>query len=144
MEVGLLTMLTIPWIPSVVWNVIFKNKLSRKIERYSKIYSLIIVSILLVLFVDSIHDMIKYSYAAESSEEPTIWAQSDVLISSSRLFLAERNFYLVGSTLFLFLVIRRTAELILRDAKMKASMANETELQTSAIKEGAKAMNVVH
>lgn len=46
--------------------------------------------------------------------------------------------------MFLFLVIRRTAELILRDAKMKASMANETELQTSAIKEGAKAMNVVH
>lgn len=88
--------------------------------------------------------MIKYSYAADSIEEPKIWTQSEVLISSSRLFMAERNFYLVGSTLFLFLVIRRVAELITRDAKSKDTMIHEVKapgeilLRSDAVKQGVK------
>lgn len=116
-EAILLTMLTIPWIPSITWSVIFKCNLGKKIQSYSKISSSITVGLLLVLFADSVRELVKYSKVTDAIEEPTIWAQNDIVITSSRLFRAERNFYLLGITLFLFLVIRRTVSLISREAE---------------------------
>lgn len=115
-EVIFLTLLCISYIPSSVWLAIFRNSVVVTIQTYSKTYSTIIVCFLLVLWADSIREIWKYNDASESIEETFGWASSDALVHS-RLFRAQRNFYLVGAALFLFIISRRMVELILQQAE---------------------------
>lgn len=121
-EVILLILLSIPSIPSSVWKIIFQNSYVETIHGYWQTYSSIVAVFLIILLADSVREMIKYDAAHESMDDmPMGWAQNDALVNS-RLFRAQRNFYLVSGNLFMYFVIRRMVALILQIADIEEQL----------------------
>lgn len=118
-EVVLLTLFCIPCITPSTWKMICQNQLVIAIQNNFRVYSTIVLGFLAILLMDSIREILKYGSSNESMDEmPLGWAQNDALVHS-RLFRAQRNFYITGATIFMFFVIKRMAELNLQIADIE-------------------------
>jgi len=99
--------------------------------------------ILILLFIDSIREMNRYSIGkVQDSEHGHLDAE---LQHSMKLFRAQRNFYVAGFALFLYLVIRRLVQLIndyarvIADQKASLSQAQSaTQALNSYLADGDK------
>ena len=98
-EIGLVSMLMLPFISASNWKKLFNLSLVKKISLHSNQYFRIILAILAVLFMDSIRLMNKYD-----DEEG-----KNAKIKELR---AQRNFYIAGMAIFLWFVINRMIGLI--------------------------------
>jgi len=143
-EIGALLLLLLPFISPRMWNKLIKSKLLKGIENQFIYYFYVLVTILILFFLDAIREMRKYS--EEQFEEGHSHGQShlDVQMQTHmRLFRAQRNFYISGFALLLTLVIRRMVGLLAsnatldveREAAMKqaksASKTAETLLESA-------------
>jgi len=120
-EIGFLMLLLVPFVSPKVWNKLFKSKILKGIENQFIYYFYVLVTILIMFFLDAIREMRKYS--DEQFEENQSHAASHLdmqMQTHMRLFRAQRNFYISGFALFLCLVIRRMIGLLVSNATLEA------------------------
>ncbi|XP_077328570.1 B-cell receptor-associated protein 29 [Lithobates pipiens] len=129
-EIAVLLILCIPFVSPLRWRKIFRFQLWSKISPYWNKAFLSIIVVLIVLFLDAIREVRKYS------SSPTI-DKGAALPSSSydhihmKLFRSQRNLYISGFSLFLWLVLRRVISLI---NQLASVMDDNDALQTQVEK----------
>ena len=109
-EVIIVLLLVLPIISPTRWQKIFKSQFLKSLSDRASIYFLILLAILVVILLDAIREMRKYStVVAVERDHHHVDAG---LQGSMKLFRAQRNFHISGFSLFLSLVIRRLVILI--------------------------------
>ena len=86
-----------------MWNKVFRSRLLRGLETQLLYYFYVLVAILVLLFLDAIREMQKYS------SEEAFMSGTRLIMSSHldtqmqmqmRLFRAQRNFFIAGYNMF--------------------------------------------
>ncbi|GIY09463.1 b-cell receptor-associated protein 29 [Caerostris extrusa] len=117
-EIGVVLLLMLPFISATMWQKLFKSRFIRSLAAYSNFYFSAFFVILLLLFLDSIRQMQKYSIARDQEQDH---GHLDAeLQQSMKMFRAQRNCYIAGFALFLAPVIRRLASLLSKQAELIA------------------------
>ncbi|XP_018412579.1 PREDICTED: B-cell receptor-associated protein 29 [Nanorana parkeri] len=135
-EIALLLILCIPFVSPLRWRKIFRFQLWSKISPYWNKAFLSIIVVLVVLFLDAVREVRKYSSG------PTIDKGASLTSSSydhihMKLFRSQRNLYISGFSLFLWLVLRRVISLINQLASvMDDNDARQTQVEK--VNEAAK------
>lgn len=112
-EIGVILILCIPFISPSRWKKIFRYQLWSKISPYWNKAFLSIIVILIVLFLDAVREVRKYSVNSAIDKTAKLYANTyDHL--HMKLFRAQRNLYISGFSLFLWLVLRRVTNLIVQ------------------------------
>jgi len=147
-EIGAILLLLVPFISTRMWNKVFKFKFLKGLESQLIYYFYVLVAILILFFLDAIREMQKYSSEEQHQQQVGMPHLDSQMQMHMRLFRAQRNFYIAGFALFLFLVIKKLVSLIsanaglqaAKEAAMKqaesASRAAETLMTASAQESG--------
>ncbi|XP_061178804.1 B-cell receptor-associated protein 31-like [Saccostrea echinata] len=134
-EIGVVIVLLLPFVSPSRWQKIFKSRIVSSASSYSYIYFNVFIAILLLLFVDSIREVHKYT---EPTETVDLKHNPDsVNVGLMKLFRAQRNFYISGFALFLWFIIRRLLTLLNEEAKLGAqceAYKKQAESATAAAK----------
>ncbi|XP_063998577.1 tRNA-dihydrouridine(20a/20b) synthase [NAD(P)+]-like isoform X2 [Pogoniulus pusillus] len=135
-EIAVILVLCLPFISPLRWQKIFTIPLwSKMAVIWNKMFLTIIV-LLIILFLDAVREVRKYS-AAHAIERAVNVNSSAFDHIQMKLFRSQRNLYLSGFSLFLWLVLRRTVTLLTQLAKGMASHA-ALEAQVNDATEAAK------
>jgi len=113
-EIAVVILLLLPIIPPKTWQKFFKSRFLKSLESQSNLYFSGFLIILVLLFIDSIREMRRYTATREMDHEHG--HLNAEMQHSMKLFRAQRNFYIAGFALFLCLVVRRLTSLISRQA----------------------------
>ncbi|CAK8676069.1 unnamed protein product [Clavelina lepadiformis] len=120
LEIAICILLCLPFINAKRWKYVFKSRLFALFVSYGNLYFMVLISILCLLFADAVREVRKYSLPdaqqVNLSNNPN--AQDHVLMM---LFRAQRNLYISGFALFLWLVLRRLVLLISDTATLEAN-----------------------
>ncbi|XP_071037054.1 B-cell receptor-associated protein 31 [Parasteatoda tepidariorum] len=117
-EIAVVLILMLPFISATMWQKLFKSRFLQSLASYSNFYFSAFFVILLLLFLDSIRQMNKYSTAKD--QEMSHGHLDAELQQSMRMFRAQRNCYIAGFALFLAPVIRRLTSLLSKNAELIA------------------------
>uniref|UniRef100_A0A915ATN2 Endoplasmic reticulum transmembrane protein n=1 Tax=Parascaris univalens TaxID=6257 RepID=A0A915ATN2_PARUN len=139
-EIAAVLVLLLPWIRPSFWNRVFKSRLVGWFERHAHVYSIAGTGVLILLFMDAIREVRKY--AAEAVADTRIHAAGADNAIHMRLFRAQRNLYVSGFALLLFLVIKRLVSLLSRGAQLEAA-AEAALKQAEGASRAAKSLMVV-
>ncbi|XP_049331083.1 B-cell receptor-associated protein 29 isoform X2 [Astyanax mexicanus] len=134
-EIGILFFLCLPFISAKRWQSIFKLNMWSSIARFWNKGFLAMIIILIVLFLDAVREVRKYSGAEPSKEAKMTPNMVDHL--HMKLFRAQRNLYISGFSLFLWLVLRRVIMLINQLAEV-TDTSKALHAQTEAANLAAK------
>ncbi|XP_077487837.1 B-cell receptor-associated protein 31 isoform X1 [Amblyomma americanum] len=128
-EIAVVLLLMIPFISPRSWNKIFKSRFFKSLGAQADIYFTVMIVVLVLFFFDSIREMRKYgAHRDEAQSEYHHHGNLDVEMQQSmKMFRAQRNFYIAGFALFLWLVIRRLITLISAQAVLLA--VNEASMK---------------
>uniref|UniRef100_A0AC34R065 Endoplasmic reticulum transmembrane protein n=1 Tax=Panagrolaimus sp. JU765 TaxID=591449 RepID=A0AC34R065_9BILA len=118
-EIILTLLLLLPWIRPGMWRTIFNSRLVQSVAHFTTAAQYSTIVVLLLLFIDAVREVRKYTDVDTSLETRRI-AETDATLHM-RLFRAQRNLYISGFALLLFLVISRIVSLLLRSAYLSAS-----------------------
>lgn len=124
LEIAICLILCLPFIGHKRWHSLFKSNFIGLILSYGNVAFIVVVSILCLLFADALREVRKYGSSGvhDVNLENNPNAQDHVLMM---LFRAQRNLYISGFALFLFIVLRRMCTLLSiaaqSDAKAEAS-----------------------
>uniref|UniRef100_A0A1B0ARI9 Endoplasmic reticulum transmembrane protein n=1 Tax=Glossina palpalis gambiensis TaxID=67801 RepID=A0A1B0ARI9_9MUSC len=91
------------------WDRFFKSKFLSRLSKKAQAYFIIVMSVLLLLLVDAFLEMRKYSNEEYRNVDLRL---NSKMHQNTRLFRAQRNFYVSGFAIFLMMVIRRLVTLI--------------------------------
>ena len=140
-EIGVILLLLVPFISSKyelipfvliscqpfyqtrMWNKIFRSRLMRGVETQLLYYFYVLVAILILLFLDSIREMQKYSsdeYQVHGTRMMASHLDTQMQMQM-RLFRAQRNFFIAGFALFLLLVIKKLVSLTSANAGLQVT-----------------------
>eukprot|EP00091_Calanus_sinicus_P003123 TRINITY_DN13280_c0_g1_i1.p1 TRINITY_DN13280_c0_g1~~TRINITY_DN13280_c0_g1_i1.p1 ORF type:complete len:204 (-),score=73.78 TRINITY_DN13280_c0_g1_i1:48-659(-) len=120
-EIGIILLLLVPFISTRMWNKVFKSSFLKSLESQLIYYFYVIVAILILFFLDAIREMQKYSSEEQHQQAVGVSHLDTQMQMHMRLFRAQRNFYIAGFALFLFLVIKRLVSLISANAGLQAA-----------------------
>jgi len=120
-EMVFILLLMLPWIRAGTWTKNFRSRFVRQVEAYRPIFMYTIFGILLLLFFDAIREVRKYSNVDMSAGSQAQMAPNAETHIHLRLFRAQRNLYVSGFALFLWLVIRRMVQMVTLEAQLQAS-----------------------
>lgn len=137
-EIAVVLILMLPIIPASMWQKLFKSRFLRSLADYSNFYFSAFFVILLLLFLDSIRQMHKYSTAKD--QEIGHGHLDAELQQSMRMFRSQRNCYIAGFALFLAPVIRRLVSLISKQAELSARECASLKQAQSATETAKKLM----
>lgn len=118
-EIAVLLALLFPWISPVHWKKVFNSRILHAFKRFANVYSYAMIAVLLLLFLDGAREVRKYGDADIAIDARRV-IESDSIVHM-RLFRAQRNLYISGFALLLFLVIKRIVSLISRTANLQAA-----------------------
>ncbi|NWX83973.1 BAP29 protein, partial [Nothoprocta pentlandii] len=113
------------------WQKIFMISLWSKLAFFWNKAFLTIIILLIVLFFDAVREVKKYSavYASERVVNVNTSAYDHIQM---KLFRSQRNLYISGFSLFLWLVLRRIVTLLTQLAKgMITQVALETQVNNT-------------
>ncbi|XP_069739627.1 tRNA-dihydrouridine(20a/20b) synthase [NAD(P)+]-like isoform X2 [Phaenicophaeus curvirostris] len=128
-EIGVILVLCLPFISPLRWQKIFTIPLWSKLAVFWNKVFLTTIILLIVLFLDAVREVRKYSAVHVSEKAVNINTNAFDHIQM-KLFRSQRNLYLSGFSLFLWLVLRRTVTLLTQLAKQ---MASHAALETQVI-----------
>ncbi|VIO87514.1 B-cell receptor-associated protein 31-like containing protein [Brugia malayi] len=133
LEIAVVLLLLLPWIRPTLWSKFFKSRVVNTFEKHATVYFISALCILLLLFADAIREVRKYAneVAIEGSIRHT--ADSENVVHM-RLFRAQRNLYISGFALLLFLIIKRLVALLSRGALLEAAAEAAMKQAESATK----------
>ncbi|KAM9853516.1 tRNA-dihydrouridine(20a/20b) synthase [NAD(P)+]-like [Aulostomus maculatus] len=120
-EMGILVLLCIPFISAKRWQSIFQLRIWSSLARFWNKVFLTMIIILIVLFLDAIREVRKYSATdlrTESKLQPNMFDHMHM-----KLFRAQRNLYISGFAVFLWLVMKRVVTLINQLASVSGTTA---------------------
>ncbi|KAJ8387678.1 hypothetical protein AAFF_G00151090 [Aldrovandia affinis] len=126
-EIGVILILSLPFISAQRWQKIFKLSIWNRVAPFWNKGFLTMIIILIVLFLDAVREVRKYSRADPQKDDKLHPNMFDHL--HMKLFRAQRNLYISGFSLFLWLVMRRVITLI---NQLAASKGTGAALQTQA------------
>ncbi|XP_049639559.1 B-cell receptor-associated protein 29-like [Suncus etruscus] len=135
-EIGLILIFCLPFIPPQRWQKIFSFSVWGKIASFWNKAFLTVIVLLIVLFLDAIREVRKYSATPviekTSTSKPNAYEHMQM-----KLFRSQRNLYISGFSLFFWLVLRRLVTLITQLAKemtQKAVLKKQAENTSEAAK----------
>ncbi|XP_028668854.1 B-cell receptor-associated protein 29 [Erpetoichthys calabaricus] len=134
-EIGILLFLCLPFISAVRWQKIFRFRIWECIAPYWNKGFLTMIIVLIVLFIDAVREVRKYSGAEANKETKLHPNMFDHL--HMKLFRAQRNLYISGFSLFLWLMLRRVVTLITLLANTQETrhvLKTQAEMSEEAIK----------
>jgi len=120
-EIGAILLLLVPFISTRMWNKVFKSRFLRGLESQLIYYFWVLAAILILFFLDAIREMQKYSTEEQHQQQVGMSHLDSQMQMHMRLFRAQRNFYISGFALFLFLVIKKLVALISANAGLEAA-----------------------
>ncbi|XP_037578420.1 B-cell receptor-associated protein 31-like [Dermacentor silvarum] len=137
-EIAVVLLLMIPFISPRTWNKLFKSRFLKSLGAQADIYFTVMIVVLVLFFFDvqgrfllqiPVREMRKYgAHREEAQSEYHHHGNLDVEMQQSmKMFRAQRNFYIAGFALFLWLVIRRLVTLISAQAVLLA--VNEASMK---------------
>ncbi|XP_036256479.1 tRNA-dihydrouridine(20a/20b) synthase [NAD(P)+]-like isoform X2 [Molothrus ater] len=135
-EIGVILVLCLPFISPLRWQKIFMFPLWSKMAVFWNKMFLTIIVLLIILFLDAVREVRKYSSVHVNEKAANVNSSAFDHIQM-KLFRSQRNLYLSGFSLFLWLVLRRTVTLLTQLAKEMASHA-ALETQVNDATEAAK------
>ncbi|KAJ8377409.1 hypothetical protein AAFF_G00260690 [Aldrovandia affinis] len=109
-EVGVLLLFCLPFISAKRWQSVFNLGIWNRLARFWNKFFLAMIIVLIVLFIDAVREMRKYSvseHGKDSMVYPNAFDHRHM-----KLFRSHRNLYISGFSLFLWLVLRRVITLI--------------------------------
>lgn len=109
-EMGILFILCIPFISPRRWKFVFHLRIWGYVARFWNKVFLTMIIILIVLFLDAVREVRKYSAKDVGSDAKLQPSMYDHL--HMKLFRAQRNLYISGFAVFLWLVMKRVITLI--------------------------------
>ncbi|CAI5785227.1 tRNA-dihydrouridine20a/20b 20b synthase NADP+-like isoform X2 [Podarcis lilfordi] len=135
-EIAILLLLCLPIISPLRWEKVFMISVWSRIKNYWNKGFLTIIVLLIVLFLDAVREVRKYSNVNLSDKTAHTSANALDHIQM-KLFRSQRNLYISGFSLFLWLVLRRTISLITSLAK-KMGDQKALEMEVENINKVAK------
>jgi len=118
LEIFLISLLMLPFINPKTWQKVFRSGLVNWLSKYSKIYFYVFIAILVLLFSESVREVLKYSEPVDSDELRRYPEAETVL--HMKLFRAQRNMYIAGFAMYLWAILRRLVVLIANEATLMA------------------------
>jgi len=109
-EIAVILILCLPFISAQRWRSVFNWSIWNWLTPYWNKCFLTAVIILVVLFSDALREVLKYSKTESTRDAQIRPALFDHL--HMKLFRAQRNLYISGFSLFLWLIMRRVVTLI--------------------------------
>jgi len=100
------------------WSSIFQSSLLATIVDYGSYMFNTMLAVLVVLFIGAVRETMKYSSSDEEMSLQDNLATKDHVMML--MFRGQRNLYITGFALFLFLVLRRMTSLITLNAQFEA------------------------
>ncbi|XP_051933773.1 B-cell receptor-associated protein 29 [Hippocampus zosterae] len=110
MEMGILCLLCLPFISAKRWQSIFTFRIWSPVAHFSNRVFLTMIIILIVLFLDAVREVRKYSVKNLGTDAKLLPNMHDHM--HMKLFRAQRNLYISGFAVFLWLVMKRVVTLI--------------------------------
>ncbi|KAM3615451.1 uncharacterized protein V6R79_002504 [Siganus canaliculatus] len=120
-EIGVIAILCIPFISATRWQKIFNWRIWRWMGQFWNKVFLTMIIILIVLFLDAVREVRKYSSkdaGTNAKLQPNMYDHMHM-----KLFRAQRNLYISGFAVFLWLVMKRVVTLINQLAAASGSTA---------------------
>ncbi|CAI2351601.1 unnamed protein product [Caenorhabditis sp. 36 PRJEB53466] len=136
-EIAATFILLLPWIRPSLWSKLFKSRLFTALSKHAQIYSMAFGFVLFILFADGVRETMKYNGLEDKMQRT---AESDAT-HHMRLFRAQRNLYISGFALLLFMVIQRIMALLGRAAQLEAAGEAAMRQAESATKTAKTLMN---
>lgn len=134
-EIGILVILCLPFISARRWQSIFQMRIWGSVARFwNKVFFSMII-ILIVLFLDAVREVRKYSgkeLGTDAKLQPTMFDHLHM-----KLFRAQRNLYISGFAVFLWLVMKRVITLINQLASLSGTTV-ALQLQADNANQAAK------
>ncbi|XP_061085429.1 B-cell receptor-associated protein 29-like isoform X2 [Conger conger] len=124
-EIGVLLIFCLPFISPKRWQSVFRLGIWNRLAGFWNKGFLTMIIILIVLFLDAVREVRKYSGAQTGKDSKLHPNMFDHL--HMKLFRAQRNLYISGFSLFLWLVMRRVVMLI---NQLATALLNGAALQT--------------
>ncbi|XP_038131081.1 B-cell receptor-associated protein 29 [Cyprinodon tularosa] len=126
-EIGVILILCLPFISARRWQSIFQLRIWNWMAKFWNKVFLTMIIILIVLFLDAVREVRKYSsreIGTDAKVQPNMFDHLHM-----KLFRAQRNIYISGFAVFLWLVMKRLITLINQLAALSGTTA---ALQTQA------------
>ncbi|XP_030599686.1 tRNA-dihydrouridine synthase B isoform X2 [Archocentrus centrarchus] len=120
-EIGIIVILCLPFISARRWQSIFQLRIWSWMSRFWNKVFLTMIIILVVLFLDAVREVRKYSskeHATDAKLQPNMFDHLHM-----KLFRAQRNLYISGFAVFLWLVMKRLITLINQLASVSGTTA---------------------
>lgn len=120
-EIGVLVILCIPFISARRWQSIFQLRIWSWMARFWNKVFLTMIIVLIVLFLDAVREVRKYSsreLGTDAKVQPNMYDHLHM-----KLFRAQRNLYISGFAVFLWLVMKRVVTLINQLAAVSGTTA---------------------
>ncbi|GAB1598308.1 B-cell receptor-associated protein 31-like [Argonauta hians] len=140
-EIGVVTLFLLPFISPLTWRKLFKSRIISLISTYSYYYIRILMLALGVAFIDSILHLRKYNNAVEKLDTVNVGMMPSGQNPHLNLFLAQRNFYISGFSLFLWMVLNRLVKLISAQAQLQLELEATYKQAVSATEAAEKLMS---
>jgi len=145
-EVGFMIILLLPFISPTRWQKIFKSRIVVALTSYGSLYFNVILVALVLLLLDAIREITKYKTRLNTSNDPTHGSlHYGPTMELVREFRAQRNFYISGTALFLWFVIKRlltlitnSAHLIVENTAVKKQAESASRTAAALLEEAAK------
>ncbi|XP_077397982.1 B-cell receptor-associated protein 29 [Festucalex cinctus] len=121
MEIGFLVILCLPFISAKRWQSVFNLRIWSPVARFWNKVFLTMIIILIVLFLDAIREVRKYSIKNLGTDAKLMPNMHDHM--HMKLFRAQRNLYISGFAVFLWLIMKRVVTLINQLASVSGTTA---------------------
>nr|XP_061797428.1 B-cell receptor-associated protein 29 [Nerophis lumbriciformis] len=121
MEIGILVILCLPFISAKRWQSVFNLRIWSPLAHFWNKVFLTMIVILIVLFLDAVREVRKYSVKDLGTDAKLLPNMHDHM--HMKLFRAQRNLYISGFAVFLWLVMKRVVTLINQLASVSMTTA---------------------
>ncbi|RVE64752.1 hypothetical protein OJAV_G00129030 [Oryzias javanicus] len=129
-EIGVILILCLPFISARRWQRIFQFRIWSWMANFWNKVFLTMIIILIILFLDAVREVRKYSskdLGVDAKLQPNMFDHMHM-----KLFRAQRNLYISGFSVFLWLVMKRLITLINQLASESATTAALQEQAANA------------
>ncbi|XP_029379330.1 B-cell receptor-associated protein 29-like [Echeneis naucrates] len=131
-EIAVNLILCIPFISAQRWRLIFNWRIWKWLSSYWNKFFFTMIMVLIILFLDALREVHKYS-APEPMQDAKVNANLYDHIHM-KLFRAQRNLYISGFSLFLWLIMRQVVTLLNQVAVMLENSEGIQRQMDNAVK----------
>jgi len=139
-EIFVIILFLAPFISATRWKKIFNSNLVAILANWSYFAFNVMIVVLVVLLFDAIRELRKYSIADFSPHELSNNPQAETLVKM-KLFRAQRNLYIAGFALLLFVVLKRLVIVISSQATLQAKYEASLKQAESATRTAQQLMD---